>query len=73
MAQSAEERKIKRLEAQVKRLKVQIEEQDKMLRWKESALYGEREWRRSFQKLLKEVVLDDTVDELHDSLYRESY
>ena len=66
MAQSAEERKIKRLEAQVKRLKVQIEEQDKMLRWKESALYSEREWRRNFQKLLKEVVLDDTVDEIRE-------
>jgi hypothetical protein len=66
MAQSAEERKIKRLEAQVKRLKVQIEEQDKMLRWKESALYGEREWRRNFQKLLKEVVLDDTVEEIRE-------
>ena len=66
MAQSAEERKIKRLEAQVKRLKIQIEEKDKLLRWKESALYGEREWRRSFQKLLKEVVLDDTVDEIRE-------
>lgn len=66
MAQSAEERKIKRLEAQVKRLKIQIEEQDKMLRRKESALYGEREWRRNFQKLLKEVVLDDTVDEIRE-------
>jgi hypothetical protein len=68
MAQTAEERKIKRLEAEVKRLKEKVAEQDKLLHWKESALYSEREWRRNFQKLLKEAVLEDTVTE-HKEFY----
>ncbi len=68
MAQTAEERKIKRLEAEVKRLKEKVAEQDKLLHWKESELYSEREWRRNFQKLLKEAVLEDTVTE-HKEFY----
>ena len=63
MAITAEERKIKRLEAEVKRLKEKVQEQEKIIRWKESTIYNEREWRRTFQKLVKEMVLEDTVEE----------
>ena len=63
MAVTAEERKIKRLEAEVKRLKDKIAEQEKIIRWKESTIYNEREWRRTFQKLVKEMVLEDTIEE----------
>ena len=63
MAMTAEERKIKRLEAEVKRLKEKVQEQEKIIRWKESTIYNEREWRRTFQKLVKEMVLEDTVEE----------
>ena len=63
MAQTAEERKIKRLEAQVKTLKEKIAEQEKIIRWKEGQISSEREWRRTFQKLVKEMVLEDTVEE----------
>lgn len=63
MAQSAEERKIKRLEAEVKRLKEKAKEQDELLRRKDSELYSERTWRRNFQSLLKEVVTEDTVQD----------
>ncbi len=68
MAMSAEERKIKRLESEVKRLKEKVVEQDKIIRWKESAIHSEREWRRTFQKLVKEMVLEDTVEE-HRNFY----
>lgn len=63
MAQSAAERKIKRLESEVKRLKEKIKEQDELLRGKDSELHSERTWRRNFQSLLKEVVMEDTVQD----------
>lgn len=61
MAQTAEERKIKRLESEVKRLKTVIEGLQTDLRLSESTIYCEREWRRNFQRLLKDVVQEDDV------------
>lgn len=69
MAQTAEERKIKRLEAQVKSLKEKVSELEKIVRWKDGEIHGERKWRRNFQQLLKDVVLEDTVEEYHRDYY----
>lgn len=66
MAQTAEERKIKRLESEVKRLKAQVDGLMSDLRLSQSKIYSEREWRRNFQRLLKDVVQEDTVEEYRE-------
>ena len=64
MAQTAEQRKIKRLESEVQRLKAEIDDLKKVSAWRQSQLYNEREWRRNFQRLLKDVVQEDDVKDL---------
>lgn len=44
MTQTAEDRKISRLEAKVKTLKAKIEDLESIARWNETRLYNEREW-----------------------------
>lgn len=64
MAQTTEERKIKRLETEIKKLKDKIEHLEKIDSRRRTQLYNEREWRRNFQSLLKDVVQEDYVEEL---------
>lgn len=64
MAQTAEERKIKRLETEIRNLKNKIEHLEKIDSWRRTQLYNEREWRRNFQSLLKDVIQEDNVEEL---------
>lgn len=56
---NARNKKINELKTHIAKL------EDKITRL-ESALYNEREWRRKFQALFKEVVNNDTVPE-HES------
>lgn len=56
MAQTPEERKIKRLEKQVADLKIELSEQKRIARNQERALSCEREWRQQFQSLMKCVI-----------------
>ena len=62
MAQTAEERKIKRLENEVKSLKEKIKELEKIVSWREGQLFDERNWKRDLQRLMKDVVHEDTLD-----------
>lgn len=64
MTQTAEDRKIKRLEAEVKSLKDRIAHLEKVAAYNQTKLYSEREWRRNFQRLLKDVVQEDDVRDL---------
>lgn len=62
MAQTAEERKIKRLEKEVETLREKIKELEKTISWREGQLFNEREWKRDLQRLMKDVVQEDTLD-----------
>ena len=61
MAQTAEQRKIKRLETQIKHFKNEIDDYRMQIRRLEGNLYNERQWRRQFQSLLKEAVMEDSL------------
>lgn len=61
MAQTLEERKIKRLEAQIKVLKEKVEEQEMLLKRKDNELSSERKWRMDFQALMKAAVHEDNL------------
>lgn len=65
MSQTTEERKIKRLEAEVKRLNIQIDNLKKTNQRYQTMLHSERRWRQDFQSLLKDVVHEDDVGELN--------
>ena len=62
MTQTVEDRKIKRLENEVKTLKEKIKELEKIVSWREGQLFSEREWKRDLQRLMKDVVHEDTLD-----------
>ena len=62
MTQTAEDRKVKRLENEVKSLKEKIKELEKIVSWREGQLFNEREWKRDLQRLMKDVVHEDTLD-----------
>lgn len=62
MTQTAEDRKVKRLENEVKTLKEKIKELEKIVSWREGQLFNEREWKRDLQRLMKDVVHEDTLD-----------
>ena len=63
MAMTAEQRKIKRLEKQVADLKVVVKELEESERKKDREIMFERQWRIDFQRLMKEAVQSDTVDD----------
>ena len=63
MAQTAEQRKIKRLEKQVADLKNEVNDLQTKLRKQEREVMVERQWRMDFQRLMKDVVHSDTVDD----------
>lgn len=65
-AQTPQERKIKRLETEVKKLKEERDDLKLQLRKRDSYLHNERDWRMRFQALVKEVVQEDNLKE--DSL-----
>lgn len=62
MTQTVEDRKVKRLENEVKTLKEKIKELEKIVSWREGQLFNEREWKRDLQRLMKDVVHEDTLD-----------
>ena len=63
MAQTAEQRKINRLEKQVADLKNEVNDLQTKLRKQEREVMIERQWRMDFQRLMKDVVHSDTVDD----------
>ena len=63
MAQTPEERKIKRLEKQVADLKNEVSNYKLTIRNMERSLAAEREWRQQFQRLIKGVVQEDNLDD----------
>lgn len=63
MTQTAQDRKVKRLEAQVKKLKEEVDQLKSAIRRKESFLFHERDWRMRFQALVKEAVQEDNLKE----------
>lgn len=62
MTQTAEDRKVKRLEREVKSLKEKVKELEKIVSWREGQLFDERNWKRELQRLMKDVVHEDTLD-----------
>ena len=58
-----EETKIKRLEKQVKDLKDIVKELEQSERKLNQDLLWERQWRIDFQKLMKDAVQTDTLDD----------
>ena len=64
MAQTTEQRKIKRLETQIKKYKEDLDRQRTEIRKLEGNLYNERQWRRQFQSLLKEAVMEDSLKDV---------
>jgi len=65
MAQTAEQRKIKRLEKQVADLKSTVEALKSKVRQQDYEVVSERQWRMDFQRLMKDVVHADKLDDLH--------
>ena len=63
MAMTAEQRKIKRLEKAVADLKDEVTEYKQKLHKQEREVMVERQWRMDFQRLMKDVVHADTVDD----------
>lgn len=57
-----EERKIKRLESEVKNLKQDLAQANYQVECHVRWLESEREWRRMFQRLVKAAALDDNLD-----------
>jgi predicted nucleic acid-binding Zn-ribbon protein len=64
MAQTAEQRKIKRLEKQVADLKSTVEALKSKVRQQDYEVVSERQWRMDFQRLMKDVVHADKLDDL---------
>lgn len=61
MAQTPEERKIKRLEAEVKKLKDERETLKEHARQLDNDLQHERKWRQDFQRLMKAATSEDSL------------
>ena len=64
MAQTAEQRKIKRLEKQVADFKKTIEDLKMKIRQQDYEIVSERQWRQDFQRLMKDVVHADKLDDI---------
>lgn len=65
MAQTADQRKIKRLEKQVADFKKTVEDLKMKIRQQDYELVSERQWRQDFQRLMKDVVHEDKLDDIH--------
>ena len=61
MAQTAEERKIKRLEKELERYKAIVKDAQEELKVLEYRVEAERRWRMDFQRLMKAAVQEDTL------------
>ena len=64
MAQTADQRKIKRLEKQVADFKKTIEDLKMKIRQQDYEIVSERQWRQDFQRLMKDVVHADKLDDI---------
>ena len=64
MAQTADQRKIKRLEKQVADFKKTVEDLKMKIRQQDYEIVSERQWRRDFQRLMKDVVHADKLDDI---------
>jgi len=64
MAQTAEQRKIKRLEKQVADFKKTVEDLKMKIRQQDYEIVSERQWRQDFQRLMKDVVHADKLDDI---------
>ena len=64
MAQTADQRKIKRLEKQVADFKKTVEDLKMKIRQQDYELVSERQWRQDFQRLMKDVVHADKLDDI---------
>ena len=60
---TAEQRKIKRLEKSVADYKEEVSELKEVIRKQNRELVCERQWRQDFQRLMKTVVQEDTLDD----------
>ena len=63
VAMTAEQRKIKRLEKSVADYKEEVSELKEVIRKQNRELVCERQWRQDFQRLMKTVVQEDTLDD----------
>ena len=68
MAMTAEQRKIQRLEKQVADLKQQLETATKTIRRRDQELMWERQWRQTFQGLMKDAVQEDKLED-YEKMY----
>lgn len=64
MAQTADQRKIKRLEKQVADFKKTVEDLKMKIRQQDYEIVSERQWRQDFQRLMKDVVHTDKLDDI---------
>ena len=64
MAQTADQRKIKRLEKQVGDFKKTVEDLKMKIRQQDYEIVSERQWRQDFQRLMKDVVHADKLDDI---------
>ena len=64
MAQTADQRKIKRLEKQVADFKKTVEDLKMKIRQQDYKIVSERQWRQDFQRLMKDVVHADKLDDI---------
>lgn len=69
MAQTAEERKIKRLENELAKYKGFVKDLQEEKRVLEYRIDAERRWRMDFQKLMKAAVQEDTLTDYERSYY----
>ena len=68
MAMTAEQRKIQRLEKAVADLKKQVEDATKTIRRRDQELMWERQWRQTFQSLMKDAVQEDKLED-YEKMY----
>ena len=64
MAQTADQRKIKRLEKQIADFKKTVEDLKMKIRQQDYEIVSERQWRQDFQRLMKDVVHADKLDDI---------
>jgi predicted nucleic acid-binding Zn-ribbon protein len=64
VAMTADQRKIKRLEKQVADFKKTVEDLKMKIRQQDYEIVSERQWRQDFQRLMKDVVHADKLDDL---------